>query len=51
MALRCNLSPAQRKEINSLHRGLRLELVTSISAISAPEQVREEVPAFAIFIV
>lgn len=41
------LTPAQMKEINSFHRGLRLESVTPISAIHVPDQVGDEVSPFA----
>lgn len=42
------LTPAQMKEINSFHHGLRLESVTPISAIYVPDQVGDkEVSPFA----
>lgn len=41
------LTPAHMKEINSFHRGLRLESVTPISAIYVPDQVGDEVSPFA----
>lgn len=41
------LTPAQMKENNSFHRGLRLESVTPISAIYVSDQAGDEVSPFA----